>query len=126
MPKWLAAAALVLMGCGSLTEPRTRYAYVDAVELPVSLSADSAAEVTFTYGSPGCWVLDEVVTQRTSSRLTIGVVLRDEQRDNYCLDIITWSEVTVPIEPPFTLPFEVTFRRWQGDTTYVIPAREAA
>lgn len=124
MPKWLAAAALVLMGCGSLTEPRTRYAYVDAVELPVSLSADSPAEVTFIYGRPGCWVLDEVATQRTSSGLTIGVVLRDEQqRGTDCLANITWSEVTVPIAPPFTLPFEVTFRRWQGDTTYVIPPR---
>ena len=118
----LAATLLVVLltGCGAL-EPDPRVAYIERVDVPAVLSTATGGEVTVHYGLSGCDELVEAPVARTPGSLFLVIYVRPPRAGMTCTHGIVFQALTVAVAPPVTGPFQLTVRRMQGDTTYVIP-----
>lgn len=115
-----ALLALLLAGCGAL-EPDPRVAYIERVDVPAVLSAATGGEVTVHYALSGCDQLYESRVGRTASSMILAVYVRPPRAGMLCTDGMVMEALTVAVAPPVTAPFQLTVRRLQGDTTFVIP-----
>lgn len=116
----VALLGVLLTGCGAL-EPDARVAYIERVDVPAVLSAATGGEVTVHYGLSGCDELAESQVGRTPGSLLLAIYVRPPRAGMLCTDGMVMKELTVAVAPPVTAPFQLTVRRLQGDTTYVIP-----